>query len=295
MYDAINDSRTRPAHAAMDGFVVRHDDPIWKIRQTPCGYSCRCRVISMTDKQAARFQAADARRMQDPELAAALAAAQPDKGWDYSVCAEPTEGLKRAYETRRQQCSVIQFGAKRGGWSKIHCQGKGADTFEMGDEVGQSMGEMPEPRRLDLSLLPKGQDERFYLERFMAEFGEGPAGTAILRDKTGQEDLAVSRLLFTDHKTGGSKIAKEGRSAYLLYLAKTIVDPDEILRHEGGHGDRALYLLAQLLLKSVVMNTIAVFKEDGKIWTGWSIYQTFRADYFESKRSGFLLYRRPET
>lgn len=39
-YDAINDSRTRPAHAAMDNFIARHDDPVWQ-RWTPiCGYRC---------------------------------------------------------------------------------------------------------------------------------------------------------------------------------------------------------------------------------------------------------------
>jgi len=100
MYDAINDSRTRPAHAAMDGFVARHDDPVWRTWYPPCGYSCRCRVLALTDKQAARFQAADAKRMQDPELADARATAKPDKGWDYSVCEEPVRGIIDAKNKR---------------------------------------------------------------------------------------------------------------------------------------------------------------------------------------------------
>lgn len=101
MYDATNDSRTRPAHAAMDGKVARHDDPWWDTHSPPNGYSCRCRRVALTDKQAARFQAADAKRMQDPELADARATAKPDKGWDYSVCSDPTEGLRRAVEAKR--------------------------------------------------------------------------------------------------------------------------------------------------------------------------------------------------
>ena len=54
----------------------------------------------MTDKQAARFQAADAKRMQDPELADARATAKPDKGWDYSVCEEPVRGIIDAKNKR---------------------------------------------------------------------------------------------------------------------------------------------------------------------------------------------------
>jgi hypothetical protein len=41
------------------------------------------------------------------------------------------------------------------------------------------------------------------------------------------------------------------------------------------------------------MNTLAVFKEDGKIWTGWSTYQTLDATYFTAKRrSKTLVYTR---
>ena len=99
LYDAVNDSRTRPAHSAWDGKVARHDDPWWRTHTPLNGYQCRCRRIALSDRQAARFQAADAKRLnEDPELAAARATAQPDKGWDYSVCAEPEEGLRRAIE-----------------------------------------------------------------------------------------------------------------------------------------------------------------------------------------------------
>jgi len=37
-YSAINDARTRPAHAAMNGFTAAIDDPIWNSWTPPCGY-----------------------------------------------------------------------------------------------------------------------------------------------------------------------------------------------------------------------------------------------------------------
>jgi hypothetical protein len=40
-------------------------------------------------------------------------------------------------------------------------------------------------------------------------------------------------------------------------------------------------------------NVLSVFKEEGKVWTGWTGYQAFRDVYLESKRVSTLIYRRP--
>lgn len=101
LYDAVNDSRTRPSHAAMDGFVARHDDPIWDTWTPTNGYQCRCRLIALTDKEVGRFQEADDKKTKDPDEEIARADAimgGPDKGWNYNVCSEPDEGVKRAID-----------------------------------------------------------------------------------------------------------------------------------------------------------------------------------------------------
>ena len=51
MYDARNDDRVRPSHAAMDGIIFRHDDPIWATHYSPNGWNCRCRVRVLTSEQ----------------------------------------------------------------------------------------------------------------------------------------------------------------------------------------------------------------------------------------------------
>jgi SPP1 gp7 family putative phage head morphogenesis protein len=53
LYDAINDSRTRPTHKANDGIIRKIDDPIWKrIWFSRNVYRCRCRLIALTEQQA---------------------------------------------------------------------------------------------------------------------------------------------------------------------------------------------------------------------------------------------------
>lgn len=52
MYDAVNDSRTRPSHAAHDGVIRNIDDAFWQGHYPPIAINCRCRAISLSEKQA---------------------------------------------------------------------------------------------------------------------------------------------------------------------------------------------------------------------------------------------------
>jgi SPP1 gp7 family putative phage head morphogenesis protein len=286
MYDAINDGRTRPAHRAMDNHIAPIDDPIWNRWYPPNGFRCRCSVIGLTEAQA---KARGYGTKPTPD-------AQPDKGWDYHPAKGQDEALRRVIQDRRNQCGSAAFARKRGGRGRgVWCENRGMDYLNMLAAALDSAAPMPPPRQLGLRLLDVGMPEQQYLETFMREFGARWNETAMLKDKTGYHILAVSRSMFVEHKTGGSKVTKAGRAPYLLYVASTILDPDEIRLHEGGHGDRALYLLSRYVIRQDVMNIFAVFKEDGNVWTGRTGYQDHRPEYLKSKRGGILIYRRPET
>jgi hypothetical protein len=114
-----------------------------------------------------------------------------------------------------------------------------------------------------------------------------------LIDAPTRHRLAVSRLVFTDHKTGRLKLHKEGRAPYVLFIAETILAPDEIWMTEGGHGDRSLNFLTSFRLAGKMLWVLAVFKKIGELWEGWSGYPSTNERYISSKRSGVLLYRRP--
>ncbi|UDM18430.1 phage minor head protein [Vogesella sp. XCS3] len=47
-YVAILDGSTRPSHRAMNGKVLRYDDPFWQSFYPPNGWGCRCRVTTLS-------------------------------------------------------------------------------------------------------------------------------------------------------------------------------------------------------------------------------------------------------
>lgn len=73
-YMAINDSRVRPSHLALDG-VIRHiDDPFWQKWYPTNGYRCRCTTTAITEKQAIRKGITSDDDLPD---------VQPDTGWAF--------------------------------------------------------------------------------------------------------------------------------------------------------------------------------------------------------------------
>lgn len=55
MYSAIDDSRVRPTHLAMNRIIRHIDDPFWLIWYPPNGFRCRCTVIALTEAQALKY------------------------------------------------------------------------------------------------------------------------------------------------------------------------------------------------------------------------------------------------
>lgn len=105
MYDAINDSRTRPSHLAMDGTVLHHSHPWWKTHYTPNGYRCRCTIISLTEAQARKRG-----------VSPLPPAADPDEGWDYSVGENYTGPVDKAldeFTTGDPSAKAAEEAAKR--------------------------------------------------------------------------------------------------------------------------------------------------------------------------------------
>jgi len=96
MYDAINDSRVRPAHLALDGVIRPADDSFWNTHAPLNGYRCRCKLISLTEKQA-QARSGDGKGL---NKSINLGDMKPDKGWNYNPGADLTKGVEKAIKAR---------------------------------------------------------------------------------------------------------------------------------------------------------------------------------------------------
>lgn len=91
LYSAINDSRTRPAHRAWHGTILRVDHPWWKTHRPINGYNCRCTVISLTEREAKRRGLTETPDEQPP-----------DDGFAYDPWEDPKRGALMAIERKRR-------------------------------------------------------------------------------------------------------------------------------------------------------------------------------------------------
>lgn len=94
MYDAINDSRVRPAHLALDNIIRPVNDPFWAENSPPNGYRCRCGLISLTEKQA-QARSAPGNGLNNPARLPDGEPARADSGWEFNP-ADRMKGLKAA-------------------------------------------------------------------------------------------------------------------------------------------------------------------------------------------------------
>lgn len=76
VYSTAGDARVRPAHAALEGFTAKQDDPVWRRIYPPCGYNCRCTVYAIGADEAPEEAAKPGL-----ERIPAAAASVPDPGF----------------------------------------------------------------------------------------------------------------------------------------------------------------------------------------------------------------------
>jgi SPP1 gp7 family putative phage head morphogenesis protein len=224
-YSAINDSRTRPTHRAMDGRAWPANHPMWDVWFPPNGYRCRCSVIGLTAKQAERrgikVENVDPTNTlvepTDPLTGNRMPARQllPDPGFNTNPGKIVYGGMVDA-ESSLQLHQVPNLpGPDRYRLpAAMHLKGL--------DPLPELLPNLDELKRQGMS---NSAAAAYYLEEFRSAFALGESGEAVA--EVAGEPVIVSDRLVTG-KGGRNKITKGDRGQYIPLFAQTMADPDEI-------------------------------------------------------------------
>lgn len=155
------------------------------------------------------------------------------------------------------------------------CSGRGTTDLA----AGGCPGAAPLAKHFDRGrLLPSGQADAWYVDRFLGEFGASLARPIVFEDVTG-ESLLISADLFLARRQSAKagapvyKVQKNGREAYLPLLAETIKRPQEVWEQvEWNAATRRTVLrrryLAWWLLGADEQPGLAVFEWASQWWGG---------------------------
>lgn len=212
MYDAINDSRTRPTHAAMDGAIRSIDDPFWETHYPPNGHNCRCSTVSLTEKQAlARGGETREPKGGWPE---------PDEGWPGNP-AKSYEAEPQAPESKyvKTQISALK---KRAG---LEQQSRDIDAF-FNEAYGRgktlALLELAKEKQAGLAAIRKGKAPSSLTDSAGAMSGLTSQQQAVLRALSDMHDtgLGVPRSLNLNGAAGRAASALAGQ----IEAANAMVD-----------------------------------------------------------------------
>lgn len=272
MWDAINDSRTRPTHRAMDGHIAPVDDPIWKRWSPPAGHRCRCSRVALSEAQA--------RARGYPKGAPAV---EPDKGWE----GDPTEGnedLLRIIRERQASCATT-FGAKKTRGRRIECDDQVMrESLEQMTAALSRDGALLPPKssrglsRLDPTQLKPDQ----LVVRFLSLVDAKSEEVQWTRD-LGLNVQADSGLF--RKQAGDWKVGKNDRAQWIEFLADTFIDPAEVRLVDGpANLPLEIRLIGRYELSSYELLTLLAFSFKDGAWHGQTAYHT-RPDLMSKYRN----------
>ncbi|AQZ51919.1 PBECR2 nuclease fold domain-containing protein [Martelella mediterranea] len=272
----------RKLHLSWNGLVLAATDPAWRIMFPPNGWGCGCDIEALSERQLKALgkdgpdQAPDLRAYQDADPRTGEPETRYpgiDRGWAYNVGEEWLNGVVP---------------------SELH---KPLPPFDPATKPDPNLPPLPAATAVPAArLLSEGLSDEDYAARFLREFGIDPGGYGYFRDASGGIVTLSERLFLTRDQSGaitGSKANKFDRGPYMLLLADTIRDPDEIwadwARVASGVVLKRSYLRSFLLPdeKSLFVR----FEWSSKGWIATTGFQT-NARYIRNFRKGAMLYRR---
>lgn len=307
-YDHHTHKMPRKSHQDLDGLVFRYDDPFWDTHAPQNGFGCNCTITVMSQRDVDREGlAGNVREGKDHLTTWTQAVKKRDGTIEKNAVTTYTDPVRRDVSGKRVRATPDV------GWN--YHSGKAAakpftppplDSLPRTYNNGRVLGErppLPKPSPVSVQdLLPKGLTQEEYASAFLKEFDADLNNGVIYKDVTGTA-LPVNKQLFVDKETGELKADKQGRGTYMVLLAQTFKDPDEVwLNWQESNGAFHLkrrYIKSYELVESGrVMYGLGVFEYGKDGWTGSTIFNSkversavSQLKYIDEQRDGLLVYR----
>lgn len=302
-YDAVNDSRTRPVHRALDGLVFPVDHPFWNQWYPPNGFNCRCGVVALTEGQVkARGLKVEKDMPRDVETEQGLVSLIPEQGFGTNVGKDWLSGLSpEPFDGPIRDVPIS-------GLAKRICRG-GGTAFAAGDDpCAPALASLDRRHILPVAagdVLARGLAPDAYVKAFLAEFGlKGLNESKVIALPGVGLPVVVSKRFFVDKRTGEWKVEKSGRAPYVKLLARTILSPYEIWSvpvELSGKPTATLRLIRRFDVAETEMAGFAVFNlTRSRLWTAATAFVPKAGAatatlwrYLDGQRVGTLVYREP--
>lgn len=306
-YDAVNDSRTRPTHLAMNGRVWPANHPVWDQWYPPNGFRCRCSVTPLTRGQAERRGLTV--EHDDPTNKPIFPVA-PRTGLTSTVPVQLLPDPGFAYHPGKAVYGGLVDQAMAEGPVLKQLPGLlGAADYRLPDAVNlKGLSPAPDllPSLADLKQagMSNSQAAAYYRDEFRKAFDLVAGGERVV--EVAGDPVIVSERLITG-KGGRAKLTKGDRGQYLPLYQETLTDPDEVwltpmrgdtgkmvlrrrqLRYWRGDGENVAGF-AVLDIEDGVWNGVTVYDVAAgqEAWAGGTLLDNGESGY----RRGVLLYKK---
>jgi SPP1 gp7 family putative phage head morphogenesis protein len=291
-YSAVNDSRTRPTHAALNGKIFPADSPFWDIWYPPNGFRCRCGVVTLS---ADNVRDEKLRVEKDDPTGKLIEPRDPVTGNKMPArLLMPDQGFANN-PGKTVWGGIVDAQTKPGKWETL----PGLKTASlMGlariqDVPPETLPKMP------AQPLPAGEPDDFYKDEFIKRYGE----ETVLTDPVSDPVIISLRAFMRNKEAETFKFDQKGHGESIPLVGYMIVDPFEIWLAAQRNKESGQIRLTKRYFslwhdQDKNVGGFAVFEVSGGIFQGVSSFLPKNKKgapdftYLEKQREGLLLYKK---
>lgn len=274
--------RPRPLHLSWSGTILDAGDPWWGTHYPPNGWGCKCKAVSVGNREMTRRgwvpspQAPDDGTLAwtNPKTGEAVQVPNGiDPGWAYNPgqAAWGKELSREVMDAWKAQGAKAWEVLTPGDWEKLRLPAF-IDQDELRSELDYKTPQTREGAYASLKRILNGEEKIFSIE------------------KNGfRHDTLVNAERLADH-------VDPNRVPYLPLIEETLADPYEIWmsfeRHKGA---------GQVVLRQRIIKAVSMGKKEGLVFVtnardgfmeGWTLVPAKNQNYLRNQRYGKLVWRR---